>query len=153
MKIAHKKMSPHKFFQGRCGFTGSKEGPFPSEFLAIEGWLGRRSLHKRIEVVLLRNMDPFFRKKNLFFSQFFIEKRYFRIQKEKLSFFPFFPHFYSFKTKIPFFHNLGMNSLQVHQQKVHQPREKRLKVSRACITCRVKKIKVISLFVAMVTWN
>ncbi|KAF1803108.1 fungal-specific transcription factor, partial [Mucor lusitanicus] len=28
-----------------------------------------------------------------------------------------------------------------HQQKAHQPREKRLKVSRACFTCRVKKIK------------
>ncbi|KAI8647149.1 fungal-specific transcription factor domain-containing protein [Parasitella parasitica] len=34
-----------------------------------------------------------------------------------------------------------MSSLQFHQQRPHQPREKRLKVSRACFTCRVKKIK------------
>ncbi|CEP07688.1 hypothetical protein [Parasitella parasitica] len=34
-----------------------------------------------------------------------------------------------------------MNSLQLHEQKSYQAREKRLKVSRACFTCRVKKIK------------
>ncbi|KAI9478336.1 MAG: fungal-specific transcription factor domain-containing protein [Benjaminiella poitrasii] len=34
-----------------------------------------------------------------------------------------------------------MNTFHLHDHMVNQPKEKRLKVSRACFTCRVKKIK------------
>lgn len=34
------------------------------------------------------------------------------------------------------------SSIHSNESLGHQPREKRLKVSKACFTCRVKKIKV-----------
>lgn len=82
-------------------------------------------------------MDPFFSSKEMreSFSQWKSFYFVFSEGKKKLSF-SLFSLFFITNTL------LEMNSLQVHQQKAHQPREKRLKVSRACFTCRVKKIKV-----------
>jgi hypothetical protein len=60
------------------------------------------------------------------------------------SFFPGLYHFILFNREKPRKKNTKtiMNDIHLNDQMVHQPREKRLKVSKACFTCRVKKIKV-----------